>query len=207
MKNIHYLIFCLLYVSTACESDDNSNEEVFQSISTPISTLFDEEEFPDESMNRLLVEIRICNPLSQDSIIDGFVPCSPNYFKFYTYDHNRDLSNAFLLQVRKGVNNFKYRRLLIFTREKEELVLVNGIIGYLVEKRSRPNKIDDLVVAVVDNINGHYERYDVLLRFKDGKYRFIEAIGDLHGVFKTEELKKEASKQIKARIEEKELIF
>lgn len=201
---ISFLIILLLFCS--CESN-TSDEDQFESISTEVTTLFDEESFESQEMLDLLIELKICNPSSEDSIIEGIVPCTPKFFAFYGYNHKRNIEDAFLLQVRKGVNEFPYRRLLIFTRERGELIKMNGIVGYLVEKRSRPNEIDDLVVAVVDNIGGKYERYDVLLRYNDGKYHFVEAIGDLEGTFQDEALKEKASKMIKQRIEEKQLIF
>ena len=138
----------------------------------------------------------------------GVVPCTPKHFAFYEYNHKRKLEDAFLLQVKAGVNDYDYRRLLIFTREKGKLVQMNGINGYLVEKHSRPNQIDDLIVAIIDDLgNNKFDRYDVLIRYKDGKYHFVEAIGDLYGKFDSKELKEKASKMIKERIEEKELIF
>jgi hypothetical protein len=188
---------------------DTLGEDQNQSIDIEkITTLFNASEFEDPIMDRLLAEIKICNPLTRDSIIDGAYPCSPKLFQFYTYNRKRDLEDAFLLQVRKGVNNFPYRRLLIFTRENGELVLMNGIIGYLVEKRKSDSGIDDLVVAVVDNIGGEYMRYDVLIRYQNGKYHYVEALGDLEGSFEHNyTLKEEATRQIGERIKEKELIY
>lgn len=174
---------------------------------TEISTLFDAEAFPEAYLEQLLVELKICNPQIDKIQPDGIAPCTPEYFQFYSYNTHRKIEDAFMIQVKKGVNGFPYRRLLIFTREKGTLVKMNGIVGYLVKKQPSPSGIDDLVVAVVDNIGGHYERYDVLIRYENGKYQFVEAIGDLQGTFDTPELKKEASRQIKQRIEEKELIF
>ena len=174
---------------------------------TQISTLFDQSEFPEAYLEQLLTEIKICNPQIEEIQPDGVTPCTPDYFQFYSYNKHRKIEDAFMIQVKKGVNGFPYRRLLIFTRENGILVKMNGIIGYLVEKRPSTSGIDDLVVAVVDNIGGYYDRYDVLIRYENGKYHFVEAIGDLEGPFNTKELKEEASKQIKQRIEEKELIF
>lgn len=174
---------------------------------TEITTLFNQDEFPEAYLEQLLVELKICNPQLEELQGDGVPPCSPNYFQFYSYNKHRKIEDAFMIQVKKGVNGFPYRRLLIFTRENGILVKMNGIIGYLVEKRPSPSGIDDLVVAVVDNIGGYYERYDVLIRYENGKYQFVEALGDLQGAFDNVELRKEATRQIKQRIEEKELIF
>lgn len=164
--------------------------------------------FDDKVKYELLLETHICNPNYSDTVTDGSVPCSARFFRFFPYNHKRDLEDAFMLQVKAGVNNYPYRRLLIFTRERGKLVLVNGITGYLVSRIERPNEIDDLIVGVIDDLgNSNFDRYDVLLRYKDGKYHVKEAIGDLQGKFEDEELKERATRQIKQRIEEKELIF
>ncbi len=207
LQTFNYTVFCgcALFLLSCTE---DTTEEVFSSETIEITTLFDQDAFEDKKMEDLLIELRICDPVNQDSIPVGMTPCSPKYFAFYSYHNKRSLEDAFLLQVKKGVNNYPYRRLLIFAREKGLLVKVNGVNGYLVEKRTRSNGIDDLVVAVVDNIGGHYERYDILLRYENGKYHYVEALGDLHGTFEHDsELKKEATKQIGERIKEKQLLF
>ena len=164
--------------------------------------------FDDKIYYDLLIETHLCNPNYTDTTSDGSTPCSSRFFKFHPYNHKRQIQDAFLLQIKAGVNNYPYRRLLIFVREKGKLVLMNGIVGYLVERISRPNEIDDLIVAVFDDLgNDKFDRYDVLLRYNDGKYHFVEAIGDLEGEFNSLQLKKRASKAILERIHDKELIF
>lgn len=199
-------VFLVLFIVLSC-SESKSDSDTFVSEKTEISTTFEADKFPSELHKSLLAELRICNPAETDSIIDGHVPCSPRFFAFYEYNNKRELKDAFLLQVRQGVNKYPYRRLLIFVRERGELVLMNGVNGYLVEKHSQPNGIDDLVVALMDNIEGRYMRYDVLLKYEDGKYQYKEAIGDLQGVFDDPELKERATKEIGERIKEKELLF
>lgn len=208
MRKLTIIIFGFLLFSCDTTEDKNSTKEEFKSEITEISTLFDETSFDEKLKYELLAETRICQPYYSDTMPEGRVPCTPKHFAFYEYNHKRELENAFLLQVKAGVNGYNYRRLLIFAREKGDLVVMNGINGYLVEKRSRPNEIDDLVVAIIDDLgNDKFDRYDVLIRYKDGKYHFVEAIGDLYGKFESEELKENASKMIKERIKEKELIF
>lgn len=186
-------------------SDDNSSKVVVEEAE---ATDFSYEGFDDKKYYELLIETHLCNPNFDAANPDGSTPCSSKLFKFFPYNHKRDIENAFILQVKAGVNNYPYRRLLIFVREKGELVLMNGIIGYLVERKPRENDIDDLVVAIIDDLgNNQFDRYDVLLRYKEGKYHFVEAIGDLQGDFDNPKLKKEASKAIEERINQKELIF
>lgn len=208
MRTLIILTVATFIFSCKSETEKSNDSEEFKSEVTKVSTLFDELSFDKKIKYELLAETRICQPYYTDTMPPGVVPCTPKHFAFYEYNHKRELKDAFLLQVKAGVNNYDYRRLLIFTREKGKLIQMNGINGYLVEKRTRPNEIDDLVVAIIDDLgNNKFDRYDVLIRYKDGKYHFVEAIGDLYGTFDSEELKENASKMIKERIEEKELIF
>jgi len=187
-------------------SSNTINDKDADTILAPAT--FSNEGFDSALKYELLLETHICNPNYSDSVTDGSVPCSAKFFRFFEYNHKRTLNDAFMLQVKAGVNNYQYRRLLIFTRERGKLILVNGIRGYLVSQIKRPNEIDDLVVGVIDDLGSDtYERYDVLLRYKDGKYQVKEALGDLEGPFDSQELKNRATKMIKQRIEEKQLIF
>jgi hypothetical protein len=204
-RTFSYLFVVVVFLTSCTETSDDQGG--FISEITKITTLFDEVEFESDTLKNLLGELNICFSEEPDTIKQGEVPCSPEYFKFYTYNRKRPVYDAFMLQVRKGVNNYPFRRLLIFVRERGQLVLVSGVNGYIVEKRTTPNEIDDLVVAVVDNVGGHYERYDVLLQYKEGKYHYVEAIGDLQGKFEEEDLKERATEMIGKRIKEKNLIF
>ncbi|MDX1447144.1 hypothetical protein, partial [Lishizhenia sp.] len=66
---------------------------------------------------------------------------------------------------------------------------------------------DDLVVSLVDNLEGTYQRYDVLLQYKEGKYHLIEALGDLQGSIDTPEMKKNAKAFFEERIRKNKLMF
>lgn len=208
MRILIFFITGLFFFSCESQKTETNKNADFKTEVTKVSTLFDQTSFDEKLKYELLAETRICQPFYTDSMPAGVVPCTPKHFAFYEYNHKRGLEDAFLLQVKAGVNNYDYRRLLIFTREKGKLVQMNGINGYLVEQRTTPNEIDDLVVAIIDDLgNDKFDRYDVLIRYRDGKYHFVEAIGDLYGKFDSKELKEKASKMIKKRIEEKELIF
>ena len=228
---LRFAILLILFFAFACTSDskqkdatidqsenkENSGDKVTgkspssdgeKSDTVKVETLFTSAGFEDKKYYELLIETHLCNPDFNPSAKDGSTPCSARFFEFHPYNHKREIDDAFLLQVKAGVNNYPYRRLLIFVREKGNLVLMNGIVGYLVERIARPNNIDDLIVAVFDDLgNDKFDRYDVLIRYNDGKYHFVEAIGDLQGTFNTRELKERASKAILERINDKELIF
>lgn len=164
--------------------------------------------FSDKIYYDLLVETKICNPNYADSATAGTTPCSSKFFNFYPYNSHREIEDAFILQARAGVNGYPYRRMLIFVREQGKLVLMNGAVGYLVQRIPTDSGIDDLIVAIFDDLgNDKFDRYDVLLRYSEGKYRFVEAVGDLEGKFLDEDLKKRATTAIGQRIIEKELLF
>ncbi len=208
--SIIILFSIILFCSCESESNNDNEQDKDQFISDTLEAPaeFSNTGFDDKLKYELLIETHICNPNYSDTTSDKTVPCSSRFFRFFEWNRKRNLDNAFMLQVHAGVNDYPYRRLLIFTREKGELILVNGINGYLIEQHTRPNDIDDLVVGIIDDLgNNNFDRYDVVLRYEDGKYQFKEAIGDLRGPFQSDTLKKAASRAIKRRIKEKELIF
>lgn len=173
-----------------------------------ISTTFEGKSFTDSIQLMLLNEINICNDtLHPDPRKEGMSLCSPENFAFYTYSDAISLENGFLLQVKAGVNDFPVRRLLFFVRENGKLVTMNNVQGYLVEKRATTTGFDDLVVSLVDNLEGTYQRYDILLQYKEGKYHFVEALGDLQGSIDTPQMKKDAKAFFEERIRKNKLMF
>lgn len=234
-KNITFFLLLGLFVFAACKSDDTKNNvdknknkivdhtekftplpKKFQKIDSlpstidtiTVSPVFSNHGFDSTIYYDLLIETHLCNPNYSDTTTDGSSPCSARFFRFYPYNHHRKIEDAFMLQVRAGINGYPYRRLLIFVRENGKLVLMNGIVGYLYKRIPQPNGFDDLIVGIIDDLgNNEFSRYDVLLRYKDGKYHFIEALGDLKGKFDDETLKKQATTAIYRRIKEKHLIY
>ena len=198
------LTLLILSILFSCKED--VKEETFISKSTPISTLFNKADFENPTKQLLLEETGICGRFFEDSTKIS-TPCSPLFFELYSYSDKIDLKNGFIIQTKANVNGFPARRMVIFAREKGKLVTMNKIVGYLVEKRTTPSGFDDLVVAVVDNVGGYYDRYDVLIRYKNGKYQYEEALGDLQGRFDDQQLKKEATKQVGERIIEHNLFY
>lgn len=203
---------CLLLVGGllfSCTDSDEKEEGTKAAQKTQtISTDFNEGKFDTELKLELLNEINICqDTLNPDPRKKGMSFCSPENFAFYNYSEKISLENGFMLQVKAGVNQFPFRRLLFFVRENGRLVTMNNIIGYLVEKRSSNSGFDDLVVSLTENLEGKYMRYDILLKYKEGKYHFEEVLGDLYGEITDSEMKKAAKEDIEKRIRIKQLMF
>ncbi|WP_139230230.1 hypothetical protein [Lishizhenia tianjinensis] len=201
--------------------DDTPNTAISKDITAPktatanssenkveISSTFENKTFQDSIEMALLNEINICyDTLHPDERKKGMSLCSPENFAFYTYSDKISLENGFLLQVKAGVNDYPIRRLLFFIRENGRLVSMNNVQGYLVEKRHNPSGFDDLVVSLVDNLDGTYQRYDVLLQYQEGKYHLVEALADLYGPIETPEMKKNAKAFFEERIRKNKLMF
>ena len=183
------LIISTILLITLISCKEEVKEIPFSSQTTAISTLFNKNQFDLAIKQELLEETGICSNAVIDST-QAITPCSPRFFELYKYAENIALKNGFILQVKANVNGFPARRMLIFTREKGKLITMNQIVGYLVEKRTTASGFDDLVIALVDNVGGYYDRYDVLIKYKDGKYQYAEALGDLQGKFDNPVLKK-----------------
>ena len=100
-----------------------------------ISTDFNLNTFTQGNETRLLHELGICDTLTlKDNNLDE-PACSPRFFRFFPLKNNTNFNNGFMLLVRSGVHAFPTRRLLIFQRESNQLVQVNGFNGYLIERR------------------------------------------------------------------------
>lgn len=205
MNKFFYLILPVLFF--ACTEEIEDPIDTFKSEVTAVETLFDKPAFDNPEYVSLLAELNVCNPAVKDSIINGRVPCGPKYFDFYSFTEKTTIENAFALQVRAGVNQFGRRRLLLFMREKGQLVMMNGVVGYLQEKRTTASGFDDLVVGITYDNMGSFYRFDVLLRYNEGKYHYVEALGDVEGEFTDSIMKKKATEEIGEIIERDHLLF
>jgi hypothetical protein len=138
-----------------------------------ISTDFNQNAFTDGNELKLLKELNICDT----TILDGQLgSCSPKFFRFFKLNDQVSLRNAFLLLVNGAAypndpENFKSRRILIFEREKGQLVLTNTIKGNVIERRKNgPSTYDDLVIRF--RLDEYNEAYHCLFKWKEGKYEF-----------------------------------
>jgi hypothetical protein len=176
-----------------------------------ISTDFNQNTFTDGNELTLLKELKLCDT----TIIDGQLgSCSPKFFRFFQLNEAVSLKNAFLLLINgmafpNDPANFKSRRILIFEREKGQLVLINTIKGNLIERRKNgPSTYDDLVIRF--RLDEYDEAYHCVFKWKDGKYEFsgCEELFSFHNKGKIKpELIDSVSVEVQKILYEKNLVF
>jgi len=171
-----------------------------------ISTDFNLNTFTQGSEPRLLHEIGICDTLTlKDNNLDE-PACSPRFFRFFPLKNNTDFQNGFMLLVRSGVHAFPTRRLLIFQRESNQLVQVNGFNGYLIERRKSNTEYDDIVIRFFERFDKQKYFYHCLFSWDQGKYNYVkcEEINDQK--VKIEKVDS-VSKVVLGYLSDKKLIF
>ena len=152
-KSLFLLILLLAVISCKQEirkSKKNESSELKVGDITPIETLFDKTYFDTELEFSILKELDICDTTKVEGSLCA--PCSAEHFKFTKYNNNKSLKDAFLLQV-KALTVLKnqeaklpMRHLIVFEREKNELVKVNGFRGNLIATRESKSGIKDLII-------------------------------------------------------------
>lgn len=166
-----------------------------------IETLFDQVDFDNKVEYDLLKELEVCDSVEiEDS---KCATCTPKYFKLHEYNNNKELEDAFMLQVKaltvmKGQEvPLPMRHLIIFEREKGSLIKVNGFRGNLIATRESDSGVKDLIVRFYIPDEGAF--MNCLFLWNDGKYKFesVEAIDGAggHGSVK-ESMKAEVSKEV-----------
>jgi hypothetical protein len=171
-----------------------------------ISTDFNLNTFTQGSEPRLLHEIGICDTLTlKDNNLDE-PACSPRFFRFFPLKNNTDFQNGFMLLVRSDVHAFPTRRLLIFQRESNQLVQVNGFNGYLIERRKSKTEYDDIVIRFFERFDKQIYFYHCLFSWDQGKYNYVkcEEINDQK--VKVEKVDS-VSKVVLGYLSDKKLIF
>lgn len=217
MKLNYFFSFILFVSLISCSSDDTDTDEGNKP--TPkeaatnihaIETLFDKEAFDDPQKEMLLKELKICsdkNKGPEDYMNPG---CSPRFFELFPFVENVPLKNAFILQVKSKVNGFPLRRLLIFERERDQLVKINGFVANLIGRSKSPSNHDDLLLRFNDKDQGVDVFYNCTFTWdgKSYKYKSVEAIEgpDWGGPVKAD-LKDSISKEVYADIMDHKMIF
>lgn len=178
MKKIHLLFFLPVLILIACGGEDpeenpfRHKQSAPEASSTTISTDFNENTFSSEVEAELLRELKLCDPNAKDDTDESHPSCSPKFFRFFRLSEKIPLKDGFILLVKAGVNDIPLRRVLIFQRENDQLIKLNGFMGNLIEQRPSQSGYSDLVVRFADNIGGSLCYYNCLFRWDGGQYHY-----------------------------------
>ncbi len=211
---ITLLTFSALFILFACaENKDEFTDE--QEVHTPgvateFETLFSDTAFTNIKHSQLLKELRVCMQKA-DPECPRCAVCSPNFFRIFELDKEKDVKDFFGLQIKsltilKGQEfALPVRHLIIFEREKGELIKVNGYRGNLIETISSKSGVDDLMIRFLmkqeDEVSEAIENVHFNCLFKwDGKRYNFESVERIEGqnwggVIKPEH-KKETSAEV-----------
>lgn len=185
MKQLGLLTgIALLGLIASC--DDEPTEKPFQphhhaapepAVAT-ISTDFNSNTFTSDQEVALLKELKLCDPNAPNDTDEKHPSCSPRFFRFFKLADKIPLKDGFILLIKAGVNDSPLRRILIFEREKDQLIKLNGFYGNLIEMRPSATGYQDLVVRFTDNIDGSLCYYNCLFQWNGGQYdyKLCEAI-------------------------------
>lgn len=205
----------LTFSINACSGDDEPKEDPKVEENGPgtltgIETLFDKSDFEDPKMKDLLKELNLCNEKLGDSIDYMNPSCTPRFFRFFNLTEKMPIENGFILQVKAKVSGFPLRRMLVFVRERGELVKVNGFVANLIGRRKTAGEYDDLLLRFNDNVDGETTFYNCFFKWNGGKYEFssVEVIeGANWGGPVKAEFKDSMSNEIKAVLTKNSMLF
>lgn len=215
-KMKYFLILVIGLSLFACSEDPKSGDSTTKNNPTAppvinnIETLFDKDVFDDPKKEMLLKELKICSDKNKGPEDYMNPACSPRFFELIPFAENIPLENAFILQVKSKVNGFPLRRLLIFVRERDQLVKVNGFVGNLIGTKKSSSKYYDLILRFNDKDQGEDIFYNCTFAW-DGttyKYKSVEQIyGPGFGGDVKAELKDSISKEVYKDIMDNKMIF
>ena len=177
--NVIVRLACLIICVYSCTDSDDENAlggipKSETSVKQPetISTDFTLNTFGSDTEVQLLKELKMCDEKKGSETDEKHPSCSPKFFRFFPLTKSGALKSGFILLVKAGVNDFPLRRILIFQREKGELIKLNGFNGNLIEKRSNVTGYDDLVIRFADNFDGSLCYYNCLFTWNGGQYEY-----------------------------------
>lgn len=220
------MILCLI----GCKTDSNDGDdpikattkiatveegevaEIPEEAVQPIEELFEANEFEDPIMLELLRELNICQTDSTALSSPQATPCSPDHFKFYPLSKDISLENGFVLLIKAMTGGFPLRRVLVFQRERGELVKTNGFVANLIGRVSNKNGYDDLLLRFRDKEEGTTVLYNCLFQWNGKQFQFTQVeeivypIEGAGGPVKAS-MKAEVSKEILQNIQDNKMIF
>jgi hypothetical protein len=198
------------------ESTDNEDASIAETIQRgKISTDFNQNEFTYGEEVGLLNELKLCDSTVKTDRDPLRPACSPRFFRFFPLENVSTLKNGFILMVKATVNGAQTRKVKIYQRENDALVLVNGFNGNLIERRIGKTKYDDLVIRFGNRISFkkqdgtegsalHY--YNCLFKWNGGKYQF-DSCEDIDDRRVKTEFKDSMNLEIKTMLEQEHYLF
>lgn len=168
-------ILILTFLSSCGDEEPTDNPKktiVENSDVTPIQVLFAEEEFENPKMKELLMELNLCTEKTTDTVDYDHPSCSPKFFKFFQLNKNIPIENGFALLIKSKVSGFPVRRLLVFVRERGQLVKANGFVANLIGTRKNKTGYDDLLIRFKGFEEGEEIFYNCYYSWNGAKYEF-----------------------------------
>jgi hypothetical protein len=170
-----------------------------------IRNLFDDKNFKNDTMMKLLDELDICNTDLKAAFDIHHPPCEPRFYKFFKFNKHLALNDAFALEIRAGVDKFPLRRFIVFKRINGKLVKLNGFVANLVEMQTTPSGYNDLLLLFRDNEAGSF-----VVKFtwneKSALYQFNSLVAVDGGIVR-KELVDSLSNVVNIRLENNHMFF
>lgn len=177
MKKL-FLIF-ILAILQSCGGNDTKtvsekNKETVEIIN--IEKPFQSDTFKVQEEDQILRELNICS--TGDDLL--FTPCEAKFFSLKPFRKDKQLKDAFILQVRGGVRlkgdpePFPVRRLLVFERENNLLTRVNGFVGDLDSFENSGTDVENIIVLFYDAQDD--VMFHCLFEWKERKFNFKEVV-------------------------------
>ncbi len=222
MKSIIGIIALIILVFTACKSDHkpaNKNDEKGNEKAKiedvkgyqDIEILFNDDKFGSDEEAELLNEIKICSNDPNLTANSEVPPCSPENFKFLPLQKDISIKNGFILIIKAETGGFPLRRVLIFQRERGELIKLNGFVANIIGRIPADNGYDDLIIRFRDKDEAGVPMfYNCIFTWKDSKYEYkhVDAIQGPNWGGKVKEADRvEYSKSVYESIMNNQMIF
>lgn len=171
-------LFLAIFILNSCGGDAESNKKhATLAISdsedfSNIEVLFDSKAFDDTTHISLLKELKICNAFQKDTNNYLEPACSPRFFKIFPISDKIPVKDAFLVLIKSKVSGIKLRRVVVFVREKGELVKVNAFVANLIGLKKGKGEYNDLMLRFNDNVEGDVIFYNCIFKWNGTQYAF-----------------------------------
>jgi len=205
-KSALFLLYLTTILCIACQNENSNGKqnENFIADTIPIFNYFDQKAFTNDTMMLLLQELGIC--VHPENYTDTTqLLCSARNYAFFKYNESLPLNDAFGLEIRAGVDNFKLRRFILFQRIGGKLVKMRGFVANLAEMHTKPNGYNDLLLLFPDKEAGSFVvkyTWDA----EDDIYQF-ESLEAIDGYTVKENKKDSLSNVVLNRLAENNMFF